>query len=106
MEVWEGQERNEKLQLLVQVQYQDLSWKLDRQIESFPVEYKVGGASPDLIEAEVCVINNKLTKGSSSNVASTYGRVSSGRVITSSSPIDSTVSTARCLFFSSKMWAT
>ena len=36
----------------------------------------------------------------------TYGRVSSGRVITSSSPVGCIVSTALCLFFSSKMEAT
>ena len=58
MEVLEGQEWNEKLQLLVQLQHQDFSLKLGRQTGSFPVEYKVEGASPDLIEAEVWVIIN------------------------------------------------
>ena len=40
----------------MQVQHQDLALKLDRQIGSFPVEYKAEGASPALIEAEVWVV--------------------------------------------------
>ena len=50
-EVWEAQERNGKLPLL-QVRHQDLAWRLDRQIGSFPIENKAEGVSPGLIGAE------------------------------------------------------